>query len=428
MKESIRRPVLFAVIVIVGSILILFDVPLVILIPLILITGFGILIILGALTVAEITSALCRLRLKNLKKTGILKRLDGMKFFEKKPSVTGKKEPAKPATKSPAPKKAEKDAKVSISEHLRSFTSSIKSLGSVLRQRSKKGKKVEDINTLLDKTVSEKVHAPPPAKSAVKADTKMPLPAGGAGSPPKNTMEEEDPFLSLSGDEFDLGLLDGLDDSSMPGLPSSGPEAQIPDPGNDSGSGEPDLPPPSVDLSSAAGDILKESGESLEEFTGLDSGDSADTDFGDLDSISLDGLEGDLGEGTPDTISNTGAATPAAPGSAGPAKPAENPAIKTAWISSDAPQGAGEAEDQVSTQADMASFASGSSGDEDLLSSIASDVKHVKKDKDISLLRELKDFKAPAGEIEQELTGVFEQLNSAQQTRKKSPDADKRVK
>ena len=49
----------------------------------------------------------------------------------------------------------------------------------------------------------------------------------------------------------------------------------------------------------------------------------------------------------------------------------------------------------------MASFAGGASGtDEDLLSSLASDVKHVAKEQNISLLRDLKDFKAPATAIE----------------------------
>lgn len=80
-------------------------------------------------------------------------------------------------------------------------------------------------------------------------------------------------------------------------------------------------------------------------------------------------------------------------------------------------------EDEVSTQADMAAFAGGGGGDEDLLSSLAADVKHVKKEQDISLLRELKDFRAPAAEIEKELGGMYERMNLAQQTKKKDPSA-----
>jgi hypothetical protein len=78
-------------------------------------------------------------------------------------------------------------------------------------------------------------------------------------------------------------------------------------------------------------------------------------------------------------------------------------------------------EDQVSVQSDMASFASASGGsDEDLLSSIASDVKTVKKEKDVSLLRELKDFKAPAGEIENELKDMFDRMSVVQKPKEKN--------
>ncbi len=74
----------------------------------------------------------------------------------------------------------------------------------------------------------------------------------------------------------------------------------------------------------------------------------------------------------------------------------------------------------VSRQAEMASFAGGSSGtDEDLLSSLASDVKHVAKEQNTSLLRDLKDFKAPATTIENELKEIYETLNSVSDPRKK---------
>jgi hypothetical protein len=89
MKENVRRPLLFATIVIVGSILILFDVPLIILIPFIIIVGFFILLILGALTVQEIKSAFSALKPQNLKKTGILKRLDQIKFSGKSSAAPG---------------------------------------------------------------------------------------------------------------------------------------------------------------------------------------------------------------------------------------------------------------------------------------------------------------------------------------------------
>jgi hypothetical protein len=69
----------------------------------------------------------------------------------------------------------------------------------------------------------------------------------------------------------------------------------------------------------------------------------------------------------------------------------------------------------------MASFAGGAGGtDEDLLSSISADVKHVEKKDDISLLRELKDFKAPASDIESELSDMYAKLNAANQPKEKT--------
>jgi hypothetical protein len=451
MKENVRRPLLFGIIVIVGSILVVFDVPLIILIPLIIAVGFVILLALGAITVPEIKNTFSALKLQNLKKTGILKRLDPVKFSGKSPPAPGAKPVPKPEKKEvsketgkpgigsrikalfptrgsrePKPEKKEvrkeTDKKPGLVSHVRTLFSSIGSLGSVIRQRSKQGKKVDDINKLLDKAVSEKVHAPPPASIPKAATPPMPAPPGGSGAGLPGPSGEADPFLSLSGDEFDAALLDGLGDDAMDGLSSPGPDTELPGTGDESGqSGGTDLPPPALDFSSAAGDILKDNGEGLEEFSGLDGGETPDSDFGDLDSLSLDDLEGELGDDALSPAPDEAPAPVASPAPAASPSPDDSTAVKTAWIPSDAPKDADQPEDQVSTQADMAAFAGGSSSDEDMLSSLASDVKHVKKEQDVSLLRELKDFRAPANEIEQELSGVYERMSSTEKNKKKAP-------
>ncbi len=89
MKESLRRVILFAVIVITGSVMILFDVPLILMIPLILAVGFVILLLLGAITIADFKSVFTRKKLKNPKKISLIQRLNGMKFFEKKTVPAG---------------------------------------------------------------------------------------------------------------------------------------------------------------------------------------------------------------------------------------------------------------------------------------------------------------------------------------------------
>jgi hypothetical protein len=414
MRENLKKPLLFAVIVIVGSILVLFDIPLLLLIPLVILVGFATLLALGSITVAEIRGSIA-----GLGRSGILKRLNDIKFFEKTPA--GKPVP-KAATVKEAPKaRADKEAKPGLVSHISSFFTSLGSLGSVLQQRKGQEKKVEDINKLLDKTVREKVTVPPPAAGAPA------LPGTGSAAAAK-TLDMDDPFMSLSGDEFDEGLLEGLDDdgglAAAPPAPGAGPGTPEPS----AGAAGPDLPPPTLDIDAAAGDILKGAGGDLEEFSGLESGDLNDEDFGDLDSLSLDDieLEGEADTGAaPASVPDSPPSEMPAPS---PAPAADSGAVKTAWIPSDAPKDAGEQQDEIATQADMAAFAGGSGGDEDLLSSIASDVKHVKKEQDLSLLRELRDFRAEAAEIETELTGVFERMNQPQLARKKNPPATKGIK
>ncbi|MDO9326991.1 MAG: hypothetical protein Q7T80_18740, partial [Methanoregula sp.] len=398
-----------------GSVLILFDIPLTLMIPILLIVGFLILLILGAVTVAEIKTALESLKPANLKKIGIFKKLDGIKFFEKSTPVTkDKAQPAKGAAAQPVKRP---DKKSGIGLHLTSFISSIKSLGTVIKERSKRGKKIEDINRQLDRTVTEKIDKRSALESAGNiAGTSGSHPSGGAGTTSPASVKEQDPFLSLSDDEFDAGLLDDLDSPVSTAGISDGSASSLSDT-NSLDINEPDIPLPSLDMDGEAGNILRENNaEGLEEFSGLDGGDSIDSDFGDLDGLSLDDVELDDDENPSQSHATTAAPEPV--NEVAPPEPGKDP-MKTEWIKSDAPKNAGQFEDDISTQSDMASFSGGAgSSDADLLSSLASDVKHVKVEKNLSLLRDLKDFKAPGTEIETELNEVFARMNAIQKTDK----------
>jgi len=397
-----------------GLVLIFFDVTLIQLLFMMIVLVIVLPFLIGVVTVDEI-------RTKLAGKSGLLKRLDEIKFFEKSAPAKGQKPPAKaaaPAQPAKAESKKIPEKTGGFGSRIKSAFSSFGSLGTILKERSKRGRKVEDINKMLDKTVSEKVPAPsaapaPAMTQASSTSASLPSP-GGAGGLPADA--GDDSLLSLSSDEFDAGLLEGLDDDSPPEMP----EEITPD-GPTSGSAA-DLPAPELSLPSITEDSASPDagGGSLDEFAGLEGSGGLDTEFGDLDSISLDDIDVDDamgGEAAP-SAEASGEASPSEP-SAGPAPsaaPAAGPEpVKTAWIASDAPAGADLiTEDQIGVQSDMASFASGAGGtDEDLLSSIASDVKTVKKEKDLSLLRELKDFKAPASQIEDELKGMFDQISTA---------------
>jgi len=416
MKESLRRPVLFAVMVITGSVLILFNFPLTILIPILLVVGFISLLMVGAVTKAEIKAALASLKPANLKKIGIIKKLDGMKFFEK--SKTGPKDKVQPAKAAVTQPAKGSDKKHGIGLHLASFISSVKSLGSVLKERNKRGKKIEDINKQLDRAVTEKVERPSALASAGNnAGTSVPSYAQGPGTTSQGTSTEQDPFLSLSEDEFDAGLLNSLDDMESPGSTlgmTDGSLSALPDTSSPD-INEPDIPLPSLDMDGEAGNILRDNAMGLEEFSGLDGGDSIDNDFGDLDNLSLEDVDLDDDEKSPQVP-----LAPAAPAPVTDVTPPEpgKDEIKTEWIKSDAPKNAGF-EDQISTESDMASFSGGTGGsDADMLSSLASDVKHVKVEKNLSLLRELHEFKAPATDIEGELSEVYSRMSAIQKKEK----------
>jgi hypothetical protein len=361
-------------------------------------------------------------------KSGFLKRLNEIKFFEKK-SAGVAPVPVKSVPKAEAKTDIRKDAgqKTGIRGHISAFVSSVRSLGSVMQQRSRKERKVEDINKLLDRTVSEKVPEPSPAKPAPAAAPPKPAAAGGGAA-------SDDPFVSLSGDEFDEELLKGLGDDMDTATPTApepaapaAPAASLSMPDLPDVGVEADLPAPELDIDAVAGDILKQAGEEAESLPIVKAPESKEgeetaeinAEFGDLENLSLDDI--DLGEA--EAVEAAEEVAPAGqPAAASPqaASGAGSDAVKTAWVPSDAPKDAAAgAEDEVSTQADMAAFASGAGTDEDLLSSIASDVKRTKKEQDISLVRELKDFRAPASEIEQELGGMFERMNLAQETQKK---------
>lgn len=412
MKESIRRLVLFVVIVGTGSVLIFVDVPLIYLIPLIAAVGFVLLLLLGSITVAEIKGALSGPARKTPgKNTGsILGRFKSIKSPGKKPA----EKPVEP--KRAEEKKSAKGVKVpersgGILAHLSLLAASFRSFGKIVTERRKPVKKVEDIDKLLEHTISEKVSRGSALESASAVPAAAGSGTGGAGSAPFTEGSETDPFLSLSGEELETGLLDALDEPEpaaqaadvpdAPGASAAGPGLSLTDL---------EMPALPDDTAADAEAILAANADDTsEELRSLDGVEAVDATLGDLDSINLDDI--DLGDDREDAETAPPAAAPASsapPGSGGliPATPIVSGGASD--IGGDDP-------------ADVSSFASGTApgADEDMLSSLASDIKQVKKEKNVSLLRELKDFKAPASDIEKELQEMSAHLNAIGKDSKK---------
>jgi len=400
MKDTQRRIILFIAIVGIGSALVFLNIPLVYMLLLIVAVGFVLLLVLGTITIREIKDAVSALSLSRLRRRS--GKAGSPRKPEKKPAAAPAAGGKKP--ENAVPKKAAGPFR-GFKEHLSLLGSSIGSLGKILTDRSKPKPKVEEIDKLLEHTISEKVTR----SSALENAAAVPAAPGGAagpgGAPPAAGGKEADPFLSLSGEELETGLLDGLDDSDLSASSPLSPATQQAPPAADTGLSMPDLempPLPEETAEDASAILAAHAGEESPATGGVDNGGlSLDESLGDLDSINLDEI--DLGDDS-DLVETPAEAAPVQP--AGP-PPGSGSLVPATPITA----AADKDEDHSEMSAFAAGFATGS--DDDMLSSLATDIKAVKKEKDISLLRELKDFKAPATDIEKELSEISEQLNSA---------------
>lgn len=401
---------MFAVIVVTGSVMIFADMALVYMLPLLIIVGLILLFLLGAITPKEIKDGFKKINFNRFREYPVIKQLASLKIFRKK---------------APTPQKNTKPSGTvkqgGLGAHFSALVSSIKSVGHLLSDRKKPAKKVEDINKMLDKTVSEKVKGSGSEKSKSSGISSV---ASGAGAAAGGALpaDADDPFNALSSEDLESGLLDSLDE---PDAETALPSAAIAGTGGAPDAGEelsmPELPPipdsdgeDAVTASSAEGELAG--------LDGLDGEESLDSALGELDDLEVDEEEvGGEAEVSPEAdasqpdgqkpenpIPSAGGLIPAAP----IVPPADTNLI---------PEG---------SDGDMSSFAAGPSGtDEDMLSSLASEIKHIKKEKDVSLLRDLKDFKAPASDLEKELQDMTDQLISAgKQSPKKESAATQETK
>lgn len=473
MKERLRRILIFVAIVGAGTLLILFDLPLILILPLIIAIGLILLILLGAIPVSELKGMFRKKSAGKPVATETAKKADGKaptgagtpqkkrfsislaSFFKRKgtgnepspPAIPSQKTTVAGETKKPrfspdfrslfrrnpetgktAPAqttvRSGQDAasikKRGLSLHLSALVSSFRQFGTIIKTKKKADPdKLKKIDSMLDAAVHDKPESPvlPPLPQSPRDKppaTRGAAPAAAIGSGLAELPAEEDPFLSLANDELDAGLLEGLDDDdtfgTAPGAAAGGESAEftVTLPGDDAAVGDTGgvapLPP---EIASAADDILKANETDSGELPALEGLETVDEGLGDLNNLSLDSvdLEDDDDEDNgPD--SSLSAAAPAAPAPA---------AVSTA----PAPEPAAPSGKKGSDQSEMAAFAAASGGDDDMLSSLAADIKSVKKEQDLSLLRELKDFRASGTTIETELTDLYSTLNAAAEKQKK---------
>ena len=243
----------------------------------------------------------------------------------------------------------------------------------------------------------------------------------GRGARGKAPLPVEDPFLSLSSDELETGLLDSSDPAepeteTVPAPDSTAPLSDSP-PIMDATSGltigEADIPLPPQDISAEPVGGEQATGPEPEEYDGLDGSDTLDQNFGEFEDAEITGMEPDervAREGAePGTTVQPPLLEPTEPV---PEKPELTPAPAATSPTLLYPAGGALPNQPAAGQQDMAIFTAPVSADDEMVRSLASDAKTTKKAKDGSLLRELKDFNAPATDIEGELNEIFSELNA----------------
>ncbi len=406
MKDSTRRLVLFLVIIVAGSFMMLVNIPVFYLLAGVIILGILLLFLTGAI----------RLPKREKKEKGEKKAKPAKDKRKTKPGKDEKiaakeakkaakqaKITAKKEGKTAAAEPGRKRSKSGISE----FFSTMKGAFSVLGRdlRSARGSSKEKVAK--QKKIDEMLGKSVLGESDVSLDDIVPDVV-----PVQKKKGVDDPFSELAQDsikidsmedldvDLDIPLLDdedldagafGMDTGASPAAPEDYSKMDI--------NLDADEAPIAIDeeeddevtdILKAHQDVLDDSGEEQDAF-------SLDDDMGDFGDIDLNSV--DMGESM--------AGEEPAPEKAGPspASATGTGTAKTASLGGAAPKKMDMP--KMSDEDEMISFGSGSRQDDDLMASLKSEAKGVKKQENLSLLRDLKDVKVPASDLEKELEGLL---------------------
>lgn len=372
MKDNVRRALIFVVTIGAGSLFVFVDLPLILIIPLIAALGIILLILIGSIKIDEITQPL---------KSAFAKIRPGKGKTPTKPAA---KETPKPK---PAPGEKSKISQsfAPVIEKLKKFKIPKISLPS----KEKTDTKIKEIDKELDSALaSGKTRDSGKGIAAGSGTADAGLAATAAKS--EETGDEEDPFLSLTGEDFDSDLLDGLegdDEVGLPVTPSSSSTESVSEPAATAEVPVAPLP-----------DLQEEMGD-------LEGVDEIDSELSNLDDIDLDSMDLDEDDESPAPAQSSPKPTdePAIPDTPPPVK---EPTKKEANIGFDNAM----MQEMVPEQIDIAAMAGPVGSDDDMLSLLAAEAKVSRKKDDDSLLRDLKDFKAPATDIESELQDIMKMI------------------
>jgi hypothetical protein len=430
MNSGLRRFLIFVIMVGSGTVLILYNLPLVFIIALAAAIGILLIVLLSPPTAAELKSSIL-----NIYKISFIRRQKANKPYikraehkapETEKTVELRVEPFQ------VPKSEDTGQKRKFSLHPGSLFASIGSLGTILRTgKLPERDKIEGTDRFSNKTGGEKAGGSALARAAELSPDSMTgnrrEPGGAGGSSPRagvSPSPTDDPFLSLSSDELETGLLDTLEekDTKRTGIRPDSTPADLPLPYIPGSSGvtigESDIPIPPQEISAEAQEEAGSNEPDLDEFNDLEGTDSIDQNLDELDTIDFDSVtpEGDMW----DEEESTGE-TPPPPKPPEPATPLPEPqARKEPAPPANPPPVISRVSLKKDDHSDMTVFTAPVSADDRMISSLADAIKTTKKTKDLSLLRELKDFKVPAKDIEKELSDLYQGLDMISERKNKT--------
>lgn len=365
MRENLRRPLLFLITVGTGSLIIVFDAPIEVVVSGTVLAGFLALVATGALDLADLKPAKLRSALEERKE-------------EKRQQAASEAEKPEEAAGKPYLIRRRPFAGISLSGMLKTLAASVReTIAHTRAPESEKKNQFATLDAMLDQAVGGT--APNPAITP---------------APPKAGESAADPLASLA--DIDLDALDDLDldgEASGPGTLFESDQISL----------------VSGEDADAISEILKSHQSDLEDLE-LDAGDAGDAgttlppidadipelpeggelsdmsalseELSALDDLDLDEEEIEIeGEEEEEEVE-------------------EEEHVPDEEI-------LGEIEEEAKEDFDMVSFASGGAVDDDLISELKSDAKKKKFVEDISLVRELKGEKYRAKDLVAELEDVL---------------------
>jgi hypothetical protein len=416
MKDSVRRILLFAVILIAGLILVLFDLPAIFLVLFVIALAVLVLLINGSIKLPK---------LKVPKISFSSKKSEKKTVKEQKPPAATKPAKEKTGKKPESGTITAKDKKTgkktpgrfsTIREAFSSMGQAISviagDIGKTRKPTTAKQRDKKKLDQMLDQSVQGRA---PDIRSLKEANPEI-VPSG--------KQSVSDPFSTLVKEQMNTELLDSV-----------GPDDDM---GDLSSLNDLDL---GADMSGAFGDDISNLDISLDADEGitidddsdtdevasilaanmgdLDPGDEGETDpssgemgFGGLEDLDINSIDLDQELGDPDNPDIKESRAQPSPDKSPPvsaqkpASSAASPFVGSPFAS--APSSKMDAPEKPKDMADsMMAFSSGKGMDDDLMASLKSDASSVKKDTNAPLLRDLKDVKVPAADLEKELEGIL---------------------